>query len=339
MGAKLASDRDHEQLATAVIQHVMHRESKDEPHHIAAKVLQTAKVHAGKLFRPDHVYDTVRTASQPHRQWRTLSNYGPDALNDVLDHVFLHSGELRQPAPENVGDVSRQRHADRFLSRVRAYQRGEDVDETRDPIMALLQGASIDAVLEAAMRLPDGSGFFTGTVRTPKSKKPVAEALLAAAHDEGEFESALQDVVEAPGYAGVGSMRRIFTSPLGSVTSQQTARKIVRPASREWTDQSFGDVERKREIRQRIHAQAPVRAAKTNEAIDRIARASDSRASELEGLKQRLRDKMFSYSDPAKQDQASRLVGKAKSRLAVRDAEHADARRQAAGDRKMRTWE
>lgn len=101
----LATPRDHDHVATAIIQHVMHRQAGDEPHHIAAKVLHSAQKYAGKLFRPDHVFDIVREASKPHHQWRTLQSYGPDALNDVLDHMFHQSGELRQPM-EQIGDTS-----------------------------------------------------------------------------------------------------------------------------------------------------------------------------------------------------------------------------------------
>lgn len=93
-------------------------------------------------------------------------------------------------------------------------------------------------------------------------------------------------------------------------------------------------------IRDQIEAVAKGhRPADVLEAIDKIARGSDQRAGELERTKQRLRSKMFTYKDPAKQDQAARLIGKAKGRLAVRDSERAEAQRHAAGNRKMRTWE
>ena len=68
-----------------------------------------------------------------------------------------------------------------------------------------------------------------------------------------------------------------------------------------------------------------------------IAYGSDRRAGELERLKTRLRSK--TYDSPEKQEQATRIINKAKGRLSARDAERAYAVQRAAGDRKMRTWE
>lgn len=173
----VANPREHDHVATAVIQHVMHRQAGDEPHHLASRVLHSTQKYAGKLFRPDHVFEIVRSASQPHHQWRTLQSYGPDQLNDLLDHVFKQSGELRQPM-ENVGDESRQAHADSFAARVRGYQRGD-----------------------------------------------LAEDLIEAAR-AGDLDRALDE-----------------------------ALRLVQPGSAGWTDRSFGDAERRQEIRRRVHAQ------------------------------------------------------------------------------------